>query len=244
MPKWHKYSYTAQIQERRSVMTVILTILLLVVVFSLVNAYLVSMFYVRSSTMEPTIGAGDCVLATPLYRKDTGAGPRISPLITARRGDLVLVGPAYPDSTPALLKPVNAISAFLTFQRFRPFGREYNTAEKPTIRRLVALPGDSVYMDNFVLHVKSAGSTHYLTEFEVSDTSYDLRQDPLPDNWTSKLPFSGSMPEITLGDTEFFVLCDNRKAASDSRVWGPVPASRIRGKVLLRYWPFSHFGIL
>jgi hypothetical protein len=153
------------------------------------------------------------------------------------------VAPAYPDDRNFLLRSMNAIVSFLTFQKIRPFEPEFSWGEKPLIRRLVAFPGDSVYMEDFILHIKPAGSTHYLTEFEVAGRTYNLKLDALPENWTTGLPFSGSYPETRLGDTEFFVLCDNRLSASDSRVWGPVPATRISRKVLLRYWPFSHFGI-
>ena len=35
-----------------------------------------------------------------------------------------------------------------------------------------------------------------------------------------------------------FVLGDNRSNSIDSRKFGPVPESRIKGRVVLRLWPF------
>jgi signal peptidase I len=58
------------------------------------------------------------------------------------------------------------------------------------------------------------------------------------------IPFSGDGEEITLREGEYFVLGDNRPESSDSRSWGPLPSSRIVGKVIFRYWPPHSLGKL
>ncbi len=240
--KWHKYSYSAQIQERRSILTVVVLIISLALIYTVMDSFIIATYYVESSTMEPTVSPGDCVMTTLIYSNNTNESSKVPVLISPKRGDLVLVGPAYQKETNIALRSINALVAFLTFQRFRPFDPKDSWGERPLVRRIVAFPGDSLYMENFVLHVKPAGQEHYLTEFELSDRDYDLKIDTLPASWSDDLPLSGSFTEMTLGKGEFFVLCDNRKTSSDSRIWGPVPESRIKGKVVLRYWPFSRFG--
>jgi len=242
--KWHKYSYSAQLEERRAILAFFILIVSLLVVFTAVHRNLVTMYAVETDTMNPILDKGDCVLATPLYSNEPRIKTGFSPLIAPNRGDIVVIDPAYPDDSPRLVRLANAFVSFITFQKLHLSGCRDSSGEQSVIRRLAAFPGDSIYMENFILHVKPAGSIHYLTEFEVASGSYDLKLDKLPEDWENSLPFSGSFPEMTISDGQFFVLCDNRLGASDSRVWGSVPAKRIRGKVLLRYWPFNRISYL
>ncbi len=38
------------------------------------------------------------------------------------------------------------------------------------------------------------------------------------------------------------LLGDNRAESADSRAFGPVPASGLRGRIVWRYWPPARFG--
>lgn len=241
--KWHKYSYTAQRAERRTIVAVLLTVVSLSIAFVLINRYLVGMYVVRTDAMEPTLSSGDCVATTSLYRQRPAPDRSLSPLIAPLRGDLVVLAPHYRERHGFFRSVTGTLISFLTFQKFDPFARDRSSGEKPVIRRLVAFPGDTIFMKDFILHVRPSNGAYFLTEFELAGAPYDIRVDRLPEGWSDALPLSGSFPETTLGDDEYYVLCDNRLAASDSRIWGPIPARRLRGKALLRYWPFRHFGV-
>ena len=95
-------------------------------------------------------------------------------------------------------------------------------------------------MKDFILYIKPKNGEHFLTEFEVAENDYNIKIENLPENWDSSLPFSGTYPQITLQEGQYFVLCDNRIASNDSRLWGPMQVeSQIKGRILMRYWPFS-----
>lgn len=240
--KWHKYSYSAQRQERRTTLIVLLFVAFFAVLFWMVHSFIFSMYALRSDTMLPSLTDRDLVIATPLYNTQSAPGVSLPLLATATRGDLVVIAPPRRDERNLALDFLNAGAAFLTLQRIRPFERPGSLVSKPLIRRIVALPGDRVYIEDGILHVKTPESGHFLTEFELVSEAYDIRIDSLPEGWDDTLPFSDFGRETVLGKDEYFVLCDNRLEASDSRIWGPVPASRIRAKVFFRYWPLSGFG--
>lgn len=242
--KWHKYSYSAQLEERRAYITVIVFLIVLLVFFNVVNANLVTIFSIRSDAMEPTLASHDAIVTTPLYNPRETKREGLSMFLPSSRGDIVVLAPAYSDPPSLPARMFRSFVSFVTFQRVRPFQEGVFPGEKPALRRLLAYPGDSLYMKDYVLYIKPAGSAHFLTEYELANVPYDITQETLPDGWGDDLPFSASFGEITLGEDEYFVLCDNRRITSDSRAWGPLPSGRIRGKAVLRYWPFAGFGAL
>lgn len=45
--------------------------------------------------------------------------------------------------------------------------------------------------------------------------------------------------DVTLTDSEFFVMGDNRDASFDSRQWGPLQLTEMVGSVWVRLWPLN-----
>lgn len=95
------------------------------------------------------------------------------------------------------------------------------------IKRIVGLPGESVAVKNGEVTVRlSADDTITLDEPYASSVRV------------------GEYLETTLGKDEYFVLGDNRKDSSDSRIWGGVPRDLIIGRALVRLFPLAHADIL
>lgn len=99
-----------------------------------------------------------------------------------------------------------------------------NSEERRTffIKRIIGLPGERVLVKNNTVTVFSGDNGVMLTEEYLA----------------SGLLTSGNS-DVTLKESEFFVLGDNRSFSFDSRQWGPLPRSNMVGLVRLRLWPLG-----
>ena len=105
------------------------------------------------------------------------------------------------------------------------------------VKRLVAVPGDSIYRLDGVTHVV----------YEENGETVDL---PLDSNYAKYFP-NGSAEdyeEYVLGEDEYFVVGDNRYNSHDSRDWkdmdnsndvGPIGKKMIIGRVREVIWPLT-----
>ena len=207
------------------------------VFYILVSSYGLKPLIAVSSSMSPTIQPGDRLLSLPAaYGIANPLGGSRWNYIAPQRGDIVLVNPPWVEPASITWQFANSMIRFFTAQRL---GLKADPLDRPVIKRIVALPGDTVKMDGFIVYVRTAGSNHFLTEYEVSGRSYDLHSSGLPENWEKDLPLSGSMDAIELGSDEYFLVGDNRPGSTDSRFFGPVDIDHILGRIFLRYWPWN-----
>jgi len=72
---------------------------------------------------------------------------------------------------------------------------------------------------------------------EVKLDGVYVNEEKLKDEFSTKSQGYG-MEKITLKEGEIFVMGDNRTNSSDSRVFGPIDTSEVRGKLLLKI-PFG-----
>lgn len=94
------------------------------------------------------------------------------------------------------------------------------------IKRVIGLPNETVVMDSGKLTIKN---------------------DSFPDGFSVEEPYikedTGDTFVSVLKSDEYFVLGDNRKHSSDSRIWGPLKEKFIVGKAFARLFPVNEFDI-
>jgi signal peptidase I len=102
---------------------------------------------------------------------------------------------------------------------------------KDFIKRIIAVPGDTVEIRN--KQVVLNGSL-------VDDLSYTQRIDP--GTIEGSVNPRDSFGPVTVPEHAYFVLGDNRDQSLDSRFWGYVDRSKIRGKAAIIYWSWRGGG--
>ena len=102
---------------------------------------------------------------------------------------------------------------------------------KDFVKRIVGIPGDAIEIRNKQVILNGA---------PIDDHDYTQRIDPrIIDRLGNPRDNFGP---ITVPDNSYFVLGDNRDQSLDSRFWGYVEASKIKGKATVIYWSWSGLG--
>ncbi len=98
----------------------------------------------------------------------------------------------------------------------------YSPETDPFIKRIIALPGDTIEVKNGAVYVNGLKLDEpYIKE----PPAYNLQLKKIPEN-------------------EYFVLGDNRNNASDSHNGWTVPRQNIIGKAWLSIWPPGEWGLV
>lgn len=212
-------------------------LLLFLVSFTLITTYLVEVVRITDDSMVPAVEPGDVLLSFPILHL-------IDRFRKVERGDLVMV------ENP--VRPERGLWSHLArrFLHFFSFGRLDRSDEAGTpllLRRVVALPGERIIMDEYEFFLRDADG-RWVSELELTDDSYELslprtRGEQLP--WPAlHTPGAPDAPAETIPGERYFLAADHRGGALDSRLWGPVPLERLHGAVLLRLLPLDRFGPL
>ncbi|GAC1662721.1 MAG: hypothetical protein NVS9B4_16730 [Candidatus Acidiferrum sp.] len=95
---------------------------------------------------------------------------------------------------------------------------------KSFIKRVIALPGETVSIEQGILRVNGKIVTEPYVPPQYEDAS--------------------DYGPMLVPTDNYFVMGDHRISSNDSRVFGPVPSRFIYGRAVFAYWPVDHFGSL
>jgi len=200
---------------------------------------------ISNNSMLPGIQSSDMLFVVkPLYKQYLFNNLIIIPGISSpKRGDIVIYRPGFSKDYPWYLKPLNSIISFLTFQN-KKIETIYDFNNQMSVKRILGIPGDIVKLKNNVVQIKPANGERFLTEFELTGNQYNINFSTLPENWnTDKNPFNIDTEEYQIEEGYYFVIGDNRDIYPDSRNNSLVSADVIKGKAVLRYWPFKRINV-
>lgn len=223
----YEYSYEFKNQRKRRILFFIFYFIIIYLVINLIFWTLLFPVRQTSSSMIPDMQENSVSFVTPLYS-------------TPERGDVVLLKNNVKKQTSFFQRVWHNISSFFTAYQYDSYVNKDYPGTNQQVRRIIGLPGDEIYMRDYVLYIKPAGEKHSLTEFELIDKPYNLTFLTPPADWNGVVGVKGSFEPIVLGENEYFVLGDNRISVSDSRLWGPVTKQDMKGRVLVKFWPINN----
>lgn len=106
-------------------------------------------------------------------------------------------------------------------------------SERDLIKRVIALPGESIEMTNCEVLItdETSGESHVLEE------PY-LNFDVIAPNC------GGDFDSVSVPDDHVFVMGDNRSGSQDSRALGPISEDDLVGRAFVVFWPRSNWSWL
>jgi signal peptidase I len=183
-----------------------------------IQAWVIKPYKIPSGSMEPTLAIGQRVLVNRIGM-DFGE-PHVGEIAVFHPPEGAEQEECGP--TPHVIKLGDAACS-------APVPKEESGTN--FIKRVVAGPGDEIYIKEGHVYRKAAGKSTFVREHD----SY-IRE-------------CGVSPECNFPDPikipagHWFMMGDNRGESDDSRFWGPVPTGWIIGQAIATYWPPDRIGI-
>ena len=189
-----------------------------VLLFLVVRTFLVEAFKIPSGSMEGTLLIGDFLLVNKLvYGAELPFTERRLPALrTPTRGDVIVF--EFPEDRT-----------------------------KNFVKRLVGVPGDTLAMRDGVLFRNGRQVAERYVKHE--DAAADVATDAF--RWQrhhllasvgpgeSNPPSRNNWGPLVVPERNYFVLGDNRDNSLDSRYWGFVPDSLVKGRPMVIYYSYS-----
>jgi signal peptidase I len=186
----------------------------------LIQAFLVKPYRIPSGSMEPTLRIGQRVLVDRIG--NNFGNPSI--------GDVLVFHPPVGAANDTETCGVGQ-NLTVTNQACSVAIPKEDTSTN-FIKRLVAGPGDTIFIRAGHVYRKAKGQTAFKRESDGYINACGLGD-------------GCDLPKpIVIPPGHWFMMGDNRGASEDSRFWGSIPRSWIIGKAFFTYWPPNRIGFL
>lgn len=113
---------------------------------------------------------------------------------------------------------------------------ESEKADNRLIKRVIAVPGDTVAMVNNQLVLNGEALEYDRIDDQLIE---QLREKPHAIQITNAATELSSFPAVVVPEGEYLVLGDNRNHSADSRVYGFIPEHEITGKATMVIMSFD-----
>jgi signal peptidase I len=104
------------------------------------------------------------------------------------------------------------------------------------VKRVIGMPGDTIEVRDKQVYINGErrDEPYVIHDDPMLFRARNAAEPPLPEPYRSRDQFQPyKVPEGT-----YFAMGDNRDRSSDSRYWGTVPRSMIKGRAFMVYWSF------
>ena len=133
-----EYSYELKKQNKRKVLFTIIYLILIYVILNIIFAFILFPVKQASSSMQPDFPEGSISFITKIYP-------------TPKRGDVVLLNRRINHEHKLYQKIWHNVSTFFTAQQYDSYVDKNFPDTNNQLRRVVGLPGDEIYMQDYVL---------------------------------------------------------------------------------------------
>jgi signal peptidase I len=194
------------------------SILIAVVLFFGLRAFMVQTFVITSGSMENTLLVGDFLVVN---RAAIGSHipfthVRIPGYSAPKRGDVLVFRPPPPDDTTMML-----------------------------VKRLIGMPGDTIQMRNQVVYIDGKRLDEpYIKHTDSKDSSYPWmawQKDYLAPgvDRSTYAPTRDNWGPLIIPKDRYFMMGDNRENSFDSRYWGLLAGERLEGRAEFLYFSYN-----
>ena len=159
----YDFSFELKKNLQKKITFIILLVFTFFLVFTLIFNFLLFPSRIQSEAMSPQMIENSFVY---VYRTDL-TGRFFWQLKNVYRGDAVYIEPSQNEKLSVYKRVINLFTKFFSFQLFTAYSPENTISGTPSFRRVVGLPGDTIYMKDYLLYIKPADSTHSLRNLSL-----------------------------------------------------------------------------